>query len=327
MPGFKLNYSTLGEYDPKKDNVVWICHALTANSDAATWWEGLVGEEKLFNPNDHFIICVNIIGSCYGSTGPLEINPHTQKLYYMDFPQITIRDIVGTLDILREHLGIQTIHTLVGGSLGGQQAVEWAIIRPDLMKNLILLATNAQHSPWGIAFNESQRLAIEADPTWKDENKEAGRAGLRAARSIALLSYRNYETYHNTQSDTDIEKTEHYKAASYQQYQGDKLVERFHAHAYYILSRAMDSHHVGRGRGGVEKALKQVKTNALVIGIASDILFPVSEQQLLVKHIPNASYEEIDSFYGHDGFLVETNAISEIIRRFFFANVKDKVVV
>src|SRR5690606_9523832 len=155
------------------------------------------------------------------------------------------------------------------------------IMQPEIMDNLILMATNAQHSPWGIAFNETQRMAIKADPTWKNESKDAGQEGLKAARAIGMLSYRNYEAYWNTQLDSDIEKLDHYKASSYHLYQGTKLVERFNTHAYLCLSKAMDSHHVGRSRGGVKNSLKLIKAKTLVIGISSDFLFPVSEQKFL----------------------------------------------
>lgn len=317
MPRFQLQYNTWGKLNENKDNVVWICHALTADSNAHDWWEGLVGKGCKIDPDKHFIICANIFGSCYGSTSPLDTNPITQKLYLLDFPQYTVRDVVGCLVELQKHLGIDKINTLIGGSMGGMQALEWAIINPEICNNLILLATNAQHSPWGIAFNEAQRMALEADSTWKQHRPDAGKMGLRAARSIALLSYRDYGAYWKTQIDTDIEKTDHYKAQSYQQYQGDKLVERFNAHSYYFLSKAMDSHHVGRGRNGVEEALKLVKANTLVIGVSSDYLFPVVEQKRIAEGINNGQYAEIDSFYGHDGFLIETKAITEIIDDFF----------
>lgn len=317
LPGFQLHYSTLGNFDPQKNNVVWICHALTANSNAAEWWDGLVGNNKLFNPNDHFIICANVIGSCYGSSGPTEINPITKKKYFLDFPQVTIRDMVAAFEKLRQHLKIERIHTCVGGSLGGQQAMEWAVLRPGLFDHLILMATNAQHSPWGIAFNETQRMAVMADPTWQQESLTAGQEGLKAARAIGMLSYRNYEAYWNTQLDTDIEKLDHYKASSYQIHQGEKLVKRFNVHSYLLLTKAMDSHHVGRGRGGVLNGLRAIKARTLVVGISSDYLFPVREQKFLADNIENAIYTEIDSFYGHDGFLVEFKAIDERIRDFY----------
>ena len=317
LPRFQLEYATMGVLNEKRDNVIWVCHALTANAYANDWWDGLIGKGMMYDPDHHFIICANMLGSCYGSSGPIDTNPETKRMYGIDFPTYTVRDVVGTLDLLRKHLEFDKIHTLIGGSMGGMQAIEWAITHPDVADNLILLATNAKHSPWGIAFNESQRMAIEADPTWREYRKDAGQNGLRAARSMALISYRNYEAYWNTQSETDIEKLDRYKAQSYQQYQGDKLVRRFNCHSYYLLSKAMDSHHVGRGRGGIEKALIKVTSNTLVIGVSSDLLFPTSEQRTLAENIPGATYQEIDSFYGHDGFLIETKAITQHIKEFY----------
>ncbi|MES2733794.1 MAG: homoserine O-acetyltransferase [Bacteroidota bacterium] len=317
LAGFQVAYSTYGTFNPEQNNVVWICHALTANANASEWWEGLVGKGKLFDPSVHFIVCANILGSCYGSTQALSINPETNEPYYHDFPTLTIRDIVGALDLLRVHLGIERIHTCIGGSLGGQQAMEWAIMHPIVIQNLVLIATNARHSAWGIAFNESQRLAIQADPTWLEKRSDAGNAGLKTARSIALLSYRNYDTYVTMQTEQDDEKTEQFRACSYQQYQGDKLVKRFNAFSYWTLSKAMDSHHVGRGRQSIIHALQEIRARTLVLGIGTDILFPVEEQHFLAKHIPGARYEEINSLYGHDGFLIENEQITQVLGKWY----------
>ena len=228
LPQIELAYTTLGKLNSTGDNVIWITHALTANSDPEEWWNGLVGKGKYFNPEKYFIVCANVLGSAYGSTGPLSINPDTGNKYYHDFPQLTIRDIVNGFELLKNHLKINKIHTLLGGSLGGQQALEWSIINPNLIENLFLIATNAKHSPWGIAFNESQRLAIKADRSWFSYSDDAGLKGLKAARSFALLSYRNYNTYQATQED-NREVVDDFKAASYQNYQGEKLVNRFNA--------------------------------------------------------------------------------------------------
>ncbi len=317
LPSFQLAYSTFGTLKPDFSNVVWVCHALTGNSEVADWWAGLFGEGKLFNPEEHFVICANVLGGCYGSTGPLSINPETGEPYFHRFPVLTIRDIVKALDLLRQHLRIDRIETLIGGSLGGQQALEWAIMCPELTENLILVCTNARHSPWGIAFNEAQRLAIEADPSWKEKRTDAGNAGLKAARAIAMLSYRNYETYHKTQLDPNNHKIEHFKAATYQQYQGEKLVKRFNAFTYWVLSKAMDSHHVGRNRTSIEEVLQSVKAYTQVVSITTDILFPSEEQRFIVRHLKNVTYEEVYSTYGHDGFLVETEKLDRAIRTFF----------
>ncbi|MBX2844424.1 MAG: homoserine O-acetyltransferase [Flammeovirgaceae bacterium] len=317
LDGFTLEYSTFGKLNKTKSNVVWVCHALTGSSEVDVWWKGLFGEGCLFNPEEHFVICSNILGSCYGTTNPLSINPATHAPYFHSFPKITIRDIVSSLNLLRQFLEIEKIHVLTGGSLGGQQAMEWALKCPDIIENMILISTNARHSPWGIAFNEAQRMAIAADPTWKEEREDAGINGLKAARAVAMLSYRNYETYQTTQLDEDDEKTGDFKASSYQRYQGLKLSQRFNAFTYWILSEAMDSHNIGRGRGGVMNALKQIKAYTQVIGISTDILFPISEQRLIARGIQNVTYEEINSTYGHDGFLVETDQLDKSIRAFF----------
>ncbi len=317
LKGFTLKYCTFGKTNKDKSNVVWVSHALTGNADVASWWGGLFGEECLFNPKEHFVICVNVLGSCYGSTGPLSINPDTGKPYFHQFPKITIRDIVATLDILRKHLEISKVHTLIGGSLGGQQALEWAVTYPNLFENMILMSSNARHSPWGIAFNETQRMAIKADPTWQEDRPYAGYEGMKAARAIAMLSYRNYETYDKTQFEEGNGIPETYRAASYQNYQGEKLAKRFNAYSYWVLSEAMDSHNIARGRESLDAALARIKAYTQVIGITTDILFPIPEQRLIVRGIKNVTYEEINSTYGHDGFLVEMNQLDKSIRAFY----------
>ena len=320
LPGFRLGYTTFGTLarnagPDNRSNVIWVCHALTGNPDPTDWWNGMVGPGKFYDPKHWFVVCANVIGSCYGSTGPLSDNPETGEPFYHDFPTITIRDMVNALDLLRQELGIGRINTCIGGSLGGQQAVEWGILQPGLIENLVLIATNAVHSPWGIAFNEAQRMAIEADPTWTERRADAGVAGMKAARAIALISYRNYDTYGFTQALDNNEQIDNYKASGYQRYQGEKLVSRFNAFTYWTLSKVMDSHNVGRNRGSIPRALEQIRARTLVVGIRSDVLFPPTEQQFLARHIPNATYEEIDSLYGHDGFLIEFRPLSQIIRK------------
>lgn len=318
LPELHIAYHTFGKLSEDASNVVWVCHALTANSNVFDWWKGLFGNDDLFNPNDYFIVCANNIGSCYGSTGPLSVNPDLRQVWYSYFPHISIKDIVAGFDRLREHLGITRFHTLIGGSQGGQIALEWALTNKEVAENLVLIATNARHSPWGIAFNESQRMAIKADRTYYANLPDAAPKGLAAARSIALLSYRGYETYSSTQQDPNFEKTIDFAASTYQRYQGAKLVNRFNAYSYVRLLDAMDSHNVARNRSeSVEQALSQVKAKTLVISIMTDILFPPPEQKLLATHIPGAVYEEIDSTYGHDGFLIETQKLTEVISNFF----------
>jgi homoserine O-acetyltransferase len=314
VPKYHLAYTTYGKLNQQKDNVVWIFHALTANSKPSEWWPGLVGEGKFFDPEKYFIICVNMPGSCYGSTGPLDKNPETGEIYYHDFPFFTPRDMIRSYQPLREFLGIEKIKMGIGGSMGGQQLLEWAIEEPELFENIFPIATNARHSAWGIAFNASQRMSIEADGTWKEKNQQAGMEGMKAARSLALISYRHYETYHASQSEHHSDKIENYKSESYQKYQGEKLGKRFNAFSYYFLSKGMDSHNVGRGRGSIENALQRIKANTTAIGITTDILFPVNEQEFIAENVRGASFYSINSLYGHDGFLLEYEQIENIIK-------------
>jgi homoserine O-acetyltransferase len=312
----EIAYQTFGKLNEEKNNVVWVIHALTANSNVFEWWPGLFGEHDLYNPNDYFIVCANNLGSCYGTTGPVH-NQNSDKNLYHEFPFVTIRDMVNAHELLRQHLGIEKIHTIIGGSQGGQQIIEWNIIQPNLFQHCILVATNAKHSPWGIAFNESQRMAIFADESYQLKKPEAGQKGLAAARSIALISYRNYQPYTNTQSEINNEVAKDFKAASYQRYQGEKLVKRFNAHSYVILLNAMDSHNVGRGRTSIEEALNKISASTLIISISNDLLFPPSEQEYLHKNIKNSKWVCIHSDYGHDGFLLETKQLTTIINEFY----------
>jgi homoserine O-acetyltransferase len=320
LPGFHLAYTTHGRLNASKNNVVWVFHALTANSNPLEWWPGLTGEGKFFDPTKYFIICVNKPGSPYGSICPLSNNPATNRPYYDDFPVFSIRDMIKTYQKLKDHLGIEKVLVGLGGSTGGMQLLEWAIEEPELFEHIVPIASNAVLSPWGIAFNASQRMAIEADNTWMEHRQEAGQRGLSVARSIALLSYRSYYGYDITQprdkAFVGLSKEVEYASDNYQRYQGLKLVNRFNAICYYRLTQSMDSHDVGRNRGGVENALKRIKARTLVIGITSDVLYPISEQEFLHENIPGAQLLSIASDYGHDGFLLEYEKIHSALENF-----------
>ena len=312
LPGLTIAYHTYGKLSEAKDNVVWVCHALTANSDVVDWWPGLVGQNCVINPKDHFIICVNIIGSCYGSSGPLTLDPVTNKAYYSTFPVVTIRDMINSFILIRKKLGIEKIKLLMGGSMGGYQVLEWCLMEPGVIQSGFVITTSAAESAWGIAIHTAQRLAIEADQTWKNDAADAGKYGIKAARAIGMLTYRNYKIFHDKQTDTDLSKMDNFKAASYILHQGNKLAERFNAQSYWLLTKSMDSHNIARGRyNSLEDALGQIRQPMLVIGIDSDILCPNAEQQLLADQIPNSTLHIISSDYGHDGFLVETEIISK----------------
>jgi homoserine O-acetyltransferase len=188
-------------------------------------------------------------------------------------------------------------------------------MEPEAVEGIGVLSGNARHSPWGIAFNTAQRMAIEADPTWQDASTTAGSRGLAAARAIGMISYRSYQRFQETQQDPDG-ILDGYRADSYERYQGEKLVRRFNAQSYWVLSKAMDSHHVGRVRGPIPDVLKQVKARALIMGVSTDLLFPAREQKFLSENLPNAEYHEIESPYGHDGFLIEFDQMERILRGF-----------
>ena len=317
LPSLDIAYDTWGKLNADSDNVIWICHALTANSDVEAWWPGMVGKDLLFDPEKYFIVCANVLGSCYGTTGPASVNPDTGNPWLNEFPLITVRDLVNVHEILRNYLGIKSIHTVIGASIGGYQALEYSIMFPDLIQRLIVLASGARQTPWALAFSESMRLAMQADQTFTSGDPDGGKKGLKAARSIALISYRTMSAYNSTQQEEEDEKLTSFKAASYQAYQGDKLVKRFNPYSYWCLTNLSDTHNLGRGRGGIINALKTIKAEVLCVGIKSDILFPTDDQKFITTNTVNAEYIEIDSFYGHDGFLIETEKVTDVIRKFW----------
>ncbi len=316
LPRLTIAYHTFG----RGPRVIWVCHALTANSDVADWWPRTVEPGRFLDPEKYLIVCANILGSHYGTTGPLSVDPRSGRPYFNRFPQVTVRDMVRAHQLLASHLGIERVELLIGSSLGGFQCMEWALMQPDFAARVALIATSAVSSPWAAAFNETQRMAIEADPTYGADSDSAGMAGLAAARACALLSYRGPEAYNLTQADagaeTDASTPFRRKVHSYQTHQGLKLCNRFNAYSYHRLSSAVDSHDVGRGRGGISKALAGIKAKALVVGITSDILFTTAEARVLAELIPDAQLATIESNFGHDGFLVEHEKLNRLIQNF-----------
>ncbi len=312
----EIAYHTYGKLNREKDNVIWICHALTANADVADWWSGLVGEGRCFDPEKHFIVCANILGSCYGTTGPLS-KDENGSVYYDRFPGITIRDMVNAHIVLRKYLDIERIEVLTGGSIGSFQSLEWAIMEPDVVRHLVMVAGAAKATSWTAGLNEAQRMAIRADKSFYDRTPEGGKEGMKAARAMALLSYRNAVAYNKTQPREPEDDYRKLKAITYQQYQGEKLARRFDARSYYILSQAFDSHHAGRKRGGLKKALAAVKARTLIVGIDTDIIFPGEDQEIMAKLIPGAQLHWLHSDFGHDGFLLEFDTLTKIIRDFW----------
>lgn len=316
IPSLQVVYHTSPREYKSGDRVVWLCHALTANSDPEDWWPEMVGKGCCIDPDKDFVVCVNILGSPYGTTGPKSIHDSSMGIStYLDFPKFTIRDSARLFTMVRKHLNIAYVDFLVGSSIGGFHALEWAIMEGDTIRNAAFIATAPRVSPWISAWMEAQRMALEADYTFQEcESLEGGRQGLKAARALSLISYRSFDGYNLTQSESDEDFLFASRAASYERYQGEKLVKRgFDAYSYYYILYSVDSQNVGRCRGGLSKALAQIRAKSIVISITSDGIFPPCESREWAKHIPNAQYFEIESRYGHDGFLLETEQISKIL--------------
>lgn len=317
-------YETYGTLNEEGTNAILICHALTANASAAVWWGGLIGPGKVFDPDRYFIVCPNILGSCYGTTGPVSVNPETGEEYRLSFPQITVRDIVRVQKELLDHLGVKRLVTACGSSLGGMQALEWAVTYPDFCQSVIPISTSAQQSSWCIALNAVARNAIMGDPDWNNGfYTRQPEKGLGLARMIGMISYRSAEEFEQRFGRTrqygdgnPFDFTSPFQVESYLAHQGRKLAERFDANTHLLLSHTVDSHDIARGRGSVADVLNHIRATTLCIGVSTDIRYPVREQRELVRWIPGARYAEIDSIHGHDAFLIEFDQLSEIIGGF-----------
>lgn len=307
-----LVYHTSGV---RTGRVIWICHALTANSNPEEWWPEMVGPGMPIDTERNFVVCANMLGSAYGSAGPATLRSDTGRLWLLDFPDVTIRDSVAAFISLRKHLGIDKIDLLIGASNGGFHAIEWAVTEPDVFKRCVFVTTAPRISPFLGATVEAQRMALEADPTFREAASiSGGEAGLRCARAQALISYRSFKCFSLSQSEPDPDTLFAGRVASYERYQGAKLVARgFDAYSYYNLCRGLDSHNVGRGRGGVAAALGRITARVSVVSIDSDLLFPPDEGRSWASLIPGADFQLINSDYGHDGFLLETAKLSPIL--------------
>lgn len=339
-------YQAYGELNKEKSNVILVNHALTGNAHAAGnideeeinnskihgrlytynkmfdgregWWDSLIGPGRALDTNIYFVLCSNILGSCYGTTGPTSINQETNSVFGMNFPQISVRDMVKVQKALIDKLGITKIKLAIGGSLGGMQILEWAIMYPNLLEKIMPIATSASHSAWAIGLNEASRNAIINDPEWGNGNyKNQPEKGIGLARKIAMITYRSFDSF-NQKFGREVKSGNNniFEIESYLNYQGDKLTKRFDANTYLYLSKAMDAHDVGKGRGGITTALSKIKAKTKCIGINSDILYPFSEQIQIMENIPNAEYAEINSIHGHDAFLIEFDQLDRIIRKF-----------
>jgi homoserine O-acetyltransferase/O-succinyltransferase len=327
-------YETWGKLNVEGDNAVLITHALTGSSHAhdaenpddtkVAWWNPLIGPGRFFDTSRYFVICSNVLGSCYGSTGPSSIDPNTGQPYGMRFPVITIRDMVETQRRLIEYLGVSRLHMVAGGSIGGQQALEWAVAHPELVENVIVVAATAALTAQAIAFSEVGRQAILSDPLWQGGDYLHGQgpnAGLSIARMLAMITYQSEEgmelrfarqparKQNVTAPSGFTDLSERFDVEGYLYYQGESLVKRFDANSYLYISRAMDLYNVSEGYPSMEDALSRLRSKALFIGIRSDFLFPAARVRWLADQAraagSNAIYAELDSPHGHDAFLKE----------------------
>jgi homoserine O-acetyltransferase len=303
----QLAYRTLGKLNVNRDNAVLICHGFTANADADIWWSGLFGERKTFDPDRDFIVCSNVLGSCYGSTGAVSINPKTNQPYGASFPAITIRDMVRSQYELMKGLGIPQWKLVIGGSLGGMQTLEWAVMYPNLVKVIAPISVSGRHSAWSIALAESQRQAIYADPHWQNGSYDADsppHQGLAIARMIATCSYYSRPDFVE-RFGRKIEKNGNFAIANYLHQEGEKFLKRFDANVYVSLTKAMDTHDLGRDRGDYFQVLNSIHHPTLIIFTSTDLLYFAEEQEELAQFIPNAKLAKLVSTHGHDAFLID----------------------
>ncbi|HRR27748.1 MAG TPA: homoserine O-acetyltransferase [Victivallales bacterium] len=335
-----IRYETYGSLNPERTNAILILHALSGDAHVAGkhspsdkksgWWDKMVGPGKAFDTEKYFIVCSNVLGGCSGSTGPRSINPETGKLYNMSFPVITIRDMVKAQYRLMKYLKIEKWLAIAGGSMGGMQALQWAVSYPDAVKSVIPIATTSRLSPQAIAFNWVGREAIMSNPDWKNGNYQdkGPEKGLSIARMLGHITYLSDESMakkfgRNLQNMKDyaFNFSYNFQVESYLKYQGQSFVERFDANSYLYISRAMDYFDLSEEYdGNLTKAFESVKSDFLVISFSSDWLFPPSQSMQIVSALRNknlnVSYCNIDSIYGHDAFLLETEVLGKLVAYF-----------
>lgn len=310
-------YRSWGRLSLAGNNAVVVCHALTGSADADLWWGDLFGPGKALDPDRDFVVCANVLGSCYGTTGPTSPRSENCANWGPDLPPITVRDMVEVQRQLLDALGVRRIRLVIGGSLGGMQALEW-VLSDERVRSAAVIAASARHSAWCIAQSEAQRAAIAADPRWVGGRYELERqpaAGLAAARMMAMCSYRTPTSLEDRFGRAAVPGGD-FHISDWLHHHGGALVDRFDANSYVCLTRAMDRHDVGRARGGVQSTLESIAIPVLVVSIDSDGLYPPAEQEFLARLIPAAELYTIHSPHGHDAFLIETTELEERVREF-----------
>ena len=343
-----LAYETYGTLSPQRDNAVLIVHALSGDAHIAGyhtpqdrkpgWWDLVIGPGKAFDTTKYFVICSNILGGCKGSTGPSSLHPATGRPYGPAFPVVTISDMVRAQSVLMDHLGIRRLLTVVGGSMGGFQVLEWAVRYPDRVASAIPIATSARLSAQGIAFNEVGRQAIMADPNWLGGDyygRAVPRAGLAIARMIGHITYLSDEQMHakfgrrlQDRREFGYDFKTEFEVESYLKYQGDSFVRRFDANSYLYITKSMDYFDLPARYGSLVQALEHVKAEFLVLSISSDWLFPTYQSKEIVKALKAngvpTTVLELNSPYGHDAFLLPNEQLAATIAG-FLANVQRRV--
>ena len=313
----QLAFHSSGTLNTERDNVILITHALTGSSDAFDWWEPVIGPGRAIDTSGYFVLCVNVLGSPYGSTSPLTYQDFGKSP--AEFPKITIRDVVRSQRWLTDSLGITAIQSVIGGSLGGMTALEWGIMYPDLVKSIVSIGSSARHSAWCIGWSAAQRQAIRNDPAWNHGNygKNPPKQGLALARQIAMISYRSMSSFSERFGRELQDGTaDFYTVESYLDYQGKKLVERFDANCYIELTKIMDTHDVSRDRAPCPEVLESIRQPTQIISIDTDVLYVPAEQKELAEYIPHSECYEINSIHGHDAFLIEFEQVEEALRNF-----------
>jgi homoserine O-acetyltransferase len=343
-----LAYETYGELNGAGDNAILVVHALSGDAHAAGfhhprdkhpgWWDIMIGAGRAFDTRKYFVICSNIVGGCQGSTGPSSIDPRTGRPYGLSFPMVTIRDWVDTQKVLIDHLGIKRLLCVVGGSTGGMQVLQWAVSYPDMVRLAIPIATTSRLSPQAIAFNEVGRMAIQSDPNWREGDyygKALPRRGLAIARMIGHITYLSDRSMHQKFGRKLQDKSAYgynfrtdFQVESYLRYKGDHFVNRFDANSYLYITKAMDYFDLTQGNGNLEGAFTGVKAKFLIISFSSDWLFPTYMSKETASALRRAhAYvisTEIQTDYGHDAFLLESDQLSSLISNFLSQGMKQK---
>jgi homoserine O-acetyltransferase len=321
LPEVTVAYRTWGALDAAGDNAVLVCHALTGSADVDAWWPALLGPGRTLDPGRDLVVCANVLGSCYGTIGPTSPRPGTAAPWGPDFPAVTVRDMVRLQRELLSSLGVRRLRLVIGGSLGGMQALEWAATLPQLVDAAVVIAAPGRHPAWATGLSAAQRAAIVGDPRYRSGRYPAGdgpRAGLAAARMIAMCTYRSPRSF-GERFGRAVGPDGRFEVERYLAHHGERLAARFDANTYLTLLAAMDSHDVARGRGDYDDVLRTLLVPTLLVAIDSDVLYPPSELEELAELLPDVTLATLSSPHGHDAFLIAGGEVDALVREFLAA--------